>query len=291
MFFLHYFDIIIKIKLLVDNLRKGVKKMEIGASSACFYPMETEKAFLHIAELGFRYSEIFFNSRSELDRSFVRELKAIRDAYGITVTSLHPYRSFAEGYNFFSSYERRFLDGVDNYKRYFDAAATLGAKYIVLHGSRGYIDISAEQYADRFARLNEAAKPFGCIVAHENVVDFIGEKPEFMKTMQSYLGDGFKMVLDVKQARRANVDPMEFIEAMGKSIVHVHLSDYSQSCDCLPPSEEGLFDFASLFTALHKKGYNGRYMIELYSNNFSKENEILNSAKYLEEILNKVRLG
>lgn len=265
--------------------------MEIGASSACFYPMETEKAFLHIAELGFRHSEIFFNSRSELERSFVRELKTIRDAYGINVTSLHPYRSFAEGYNFFSSYERRFLDGVDTYKRYFDAAATLSAKYIVLHGSKDYFDLTPEQYAERFARLNEVAKGFGCVVAHENVVNFIGEKPDFMKTMKGYLGDGFKMVLDVKQARRAGVDPKDFIEAMGKSIVHVHLSDFSSSCDCLPPCEEGLFDFESLFRELHKTGYNGKYMIELYSNNFSKENEILNSAKYLENILNKVRQG
>ena len=107
----------------------------------------------------------------------------------------------------------------------------------------------------------------------------------------SYLGDSFKLVLDVKQARRAGVDPKEFINAMGKSIVHVHLSDYSKDCDCLPPCDEGLFDFEELFRELHKAGYNGKYMIELYSNNFSKENEILKSARYLEGILNKVRLG
>lgn len=265
--------------------------MEIGASSACFYPMETEKAFLHIAELGFNHSEIFFNSRSELERPFVRELKAIRDAYGINVTSLHPYRSFAEGYNFFSSYERRFLDGVDNYKRYFDAAATLGAKYIVLHGSKKHIDITPEQYADRFRRLNEVAHTFGCTVAHENVVEYIGAKPEFMQSMKNYLGDNFKMVLDIKQARRAGVDPYEFIRIMGNNIVHVHLSDYSRECDCLPPCEEGLFDFTTFFKELHKVGFNGKYMIELYSNNYSKENEILKSAKYLEGILNKVRQG
>lgn len=265
--------------------------MEIGASSACFYPMETEKAFLHIAELGFTHSEIFFNSRSELERSFVRELKAIRDAYGINVTSLHPYRSFAEGYNFFSSYERRFLDGVDTYKRYFDAAAALGAKYIVLHGSKDRIDITRELYAERFKRLNDVAKTFGCAVAHENVVNFIGETPEFMQTMKAYLGDEFKMVLDVKQARRAGVDAGEFVRTMGKSIVHVHLSDFNDGHDCVPPCEEGLFDFTTLFKELHKVGYNGKYIIELYSNNFSKENEILKSAKYLEGILNKVRQG
>ena len=48
--------------------------MSIGASSACFYPMETEKAFLRIAELGFKHSEIFFNSSCELKSSFVKEL-------------------------------------------------------------------------------------------------------------------------------------------------------------------------------------------------------------------------
>lgn len=265
--------------------------MEIGASSACFYPMETEKAFLHIAELGFNHSEIFFNSRSELERSFIKELKTIRDAYGINVTSLHPYRSFAEGYNFFSSYERRFLDGVDNYKRYFEAAATLGAKYIVLHGSKHRIDITLEQYADRFRRLNDVARTFGCTVAHENVVKFIGATPEFMQTMKNYLGDEFKMVLDVKQARRADVDPSDFINIMGKNIVHVHLSDFNNECDCLPPCRDGLFDFKKLFTDLHKAGFGGKYMIELYSNNFKKENEILNSAKYLNDILNNVRQG
>ena len=40
--------------------------MEIGASSACFYPLETERSFLHIAELGFNHCEIFFNAHFDL---------------------------------------------------------------------------------------------------------------------------------------------------------------------------------------------------------------------------------
>ncbi|MBQ8503695.1 MAG: sugar phosphate isomerase/epimerase [Clostridia bacterium] len=266
--------------------------MEIGASSACFYPLETEKAFLHIAELGFKYSEIFFNCRSELKPAFVRDLKEIKDAYGMNVVSLHPYRSFAEGYNFFSSYERRYLDGIDDYKRYFNAAATLGAKYIVMHGAKNRIDISLEEYAERFGKLNEVARSFGCTVAHENVVHFVGAQPEFMLFMKKQLGDEFKMVLDIKQARRACVNPFDFIEIMGNNIVHVHLSDCdSEGHDCLPPDEKGEFGFRKLFTELHKVGYNGRYMIELYSNNFHDRNEIINSAKYLENILNEVREG
>lgn len=265
--------------------------MEIGASSACFYPLETEKSFLHIAELGFTHSEIFFNSASELKLVFVKELCRVREAYGIDVTSLHPYRSFSEGYDLFSSYERRFDDAVEKFKRYFDAAARLGANYIVLHGAKNRIDISLEQYAERFGKLNEVAHRFGCTVAHENVVHFVSAFPEFMFFMNQYLGDEFKMVLDVKQARRAGVEPQEFIDIMGKNIVHVHLSDYTAENDCVPPSQQGLFDFESLFNALHRVGYSGKYVIELYSDGFSRENEILSSARYLDGILKKVRLG
>lgn len=265
--------------------------MQIGTSSACFYPLETEKAFLRLAKLGFTESEIFLNSSSELDPSFIKELKAIRDAYGISIISLHPYASFAEGYKFFSRYERRFSDGIEDYKRYFEAATDLGAKYLVLHGSKGKIDIPKEEYAERFGKLNEAAKAFGCTVAHENVVDYSGATPEFMSFMKQQLGSSFKMVLDIKQARRAKVDPYDFISVMGDGIVHVHLSDFSESCDCLPPSEKGLFDFEKLFTELNKVGYKGKYIVELYSDNYKDESEILSSAKYLDGILNKVNKG
>lgn len=263
--------------------------MEIGASSACFYPMETEKSFQKIAELGFSCSEIFFNSPCELEAPFLKELKAISQSYGTRVISLHPYTSFAEGYILFSGYERRFNDGIELYKKYFEAAAELGAEYIVLHGAKSLREISKEKYAERFAILNEAARSFGCSIAHENVVDFVGQSPEFMSFMKSYIGDSFRAVLDIKQARRTGVDPQCFIEALGSSIAHVHLSDYNNSCDCLPPSEKGLYDFSSLFTVLDKIGYNGKCMIELYSDNFSSESEITESAKYLEGILNKVK--
>lgn len=265
--------------------------MEIGASSACFYPLETERSFLHIAELGFNHCEIFFNAYSELKPSFIKELKTVKDAYGIDVVSIHPYASFGEGYDFFSSYKRRFNDGLEHYKRYYEAANILGAKYIVMHGAAKLFDIDMELYAERFNTINEAAHSFGCTVAHENVVNFLSAKPEFSSYMKNSLGDSYKMVLDVKQARRAGVDPKEFIDIMGSNIVHVHLSDYNEKMDCIAPCEEGLFDFEKLFTDLHKAGYDGKYIIELYSNGFQRKREITKSAKYLDALLKKVRQG
>ena len=51
--------------------------MRIGASTSCFYPLETEKALKKVTELGFERAEVFFNSYSELQEGFVKKLSAI----------------------------------------------------------------------------------------------------------------------------------------------------------------------------------------------------------------------
>lgn len=263
--------------------------MEIGASSSCFYPMETEKAFLHVASHGFKNIEIFLNSSSETGKSFIKELKTIKDAYGVNVTSIHPYESFGEGYNFFSNYYRRYVDACENYKRFFSVAAELGAPYVIMHGAKFGADICDEEYAERFTRLNEIAMSNGCFVAHENVVTFSGERPEFMKLLKECGKENFKMVLDVKQARKAGVEPSEYIKAVGENIVHVHLSDKTENSDCAPPSEKGLFDFGELFTQLKDINYKGKYIIELYSDGFDSIEDIIQSAHYLEKVLDENR--
>lgn len=262
--------------------------MEIGASSSCFYPMRTEEAFLNIAKLGFRNAEIFLNSPSELSDSFIGELKKTKDCYGVNVTSLHPFRSFSEGYDIFSRYERRFQDSTETFKRYFSAAAELGADYLILHGSRGKSEISLEEYAERFGNIALLAESMGCRLTHENVVDYVGAYPGFMKFMKNALGDHFRMVLDIKQARRAGADVKEFIDTMGESIVHIHLSDYDKEKDCIPPSDKGLFDFREFFSQMDNVGYKGKYIVELYSDSFKDGSEIKKSAEYLQGILNSL---
>lgn len=262
--------------------------MEIGASSACFYPLETEKSFQQICEMGFSLCEIFFNSPSELNPGFIREIKKIKDCYGVTVSSLHPYRSFSEGYDFFSKYKRRFLDATEDYKRFFEASAELGAKYIVMHGAKHRSEIPLSEYAERFGELDNIAQGFGCNVAHENVVDFISARPDFMRFMKGYLGERFKAVLDVKQARRAGFDPMEFIDILSENIVHVHLSDYNKDKDCIAPSQKGLYDFTALFTALKDSGYKGDGIVELYSDSYKDSKEIVSAAEYLRNTADKV---
>ncbi len=281
--------VIIKVRVFAKGKAEDI--MDIGASSSCFYPMETEKALLQVAELGFKKCEIFFNSTSELERPFVTQLAHIRDSYAMEIVSLHPYESFAEEYNIFSEYGRRFTDAKVQFKRYYEAAATLGAKYIVLHGSRKGDRISRECYGDRFAELAELAQTFGCTLAHENVVDYLGGRPEFMAFLKGYIGDSFKAVLDIKQARRAGIAPETFIDVLGSSIVHVHISDFTKDSDCAPVTEKGMFDFEKLFTALNAVGYEGDYILELYRKGFGEPAELSRSAEILRPILAKATKG
>ena len=262
--------------------------MKIGASSACFYPLETEKSFELLCKNGFRDIEIFVNSPCETSEAFVRTLKAIKDSYKVKVTSIHPYESFGEGYNFFSHYYRRYVDACENYKRFFSAAAELGADYVIMHGAKHGADICDEEYAERYTKLDEIARTMGCHMAHENVVDFSGQRPELLKLLKDYGKENFNMVLDVKQARKAKIRPVEYIEAVGDSIAHVHLSDCTQNSQCAPPSEKGLFDFGELFTQLEGINYKGKYIIELYSDCFEGIEDIINSAKYLEGVMQKL---
>lgn len=255
--------------------------MNIGASSSCFYPLETEKALEKVGKVGIKTTEVFFNSPSELEKPFLKKLLKTKDTYGMDITAVHPFLSFSEGYNIFSAYYRRFEDSLEYYKKFFEAAAALGARYLILHGSRGEKTIPDEEYAERLLKFIEEGEKFGVRVTHENVVLYAGGSPKFMEFLKSQLGEKFAVTLDLKQARRAMFDPFEFIDRLGKSIVHVHVSDCSLDSCCTPPSKNGLYDFSKFFAKMNELGFDGDYIVELYRKDFKDEFELKASVDYL----------
>ncbi len=260
--------------------------MHIGVSTSCFYPMETEKALLTLAESGVKTAEIFFNSHSEITGSVIREIMAIKENYGITVNSVHPYLSFGETYLVFSEYYRRFLDSAEEFKRFFDTASKLGSHICVFHGEKFPYRITPEAYIERVGILSEAAKAQGVMLTQENVVNFRSQSLDFLQQMKDELGDLFHLTFDIKQAVRSKVSPLELAQKFSESIVNVHISDHTAEHDCLPPLC-GEFDFASLFEIMQKSDYCGNYIVELYSSNFKTVAELMKSYKNIAELFNK----
>ena len=258
--------------------------MSIGVSTSCYYPLATEDALEKVASLGVKTCEIFFNSFSELEKPFLDELCHVKDEYGICVPSVHPFFSFAEPYLLFSEYERRFLDTVELYKKYFEAANVLGAKLLVLHGGKEPSAVHEELYFERFAKLLEVGQTFGIITAQENVVHYRSQSPDFLWRMKKTIGEDLKVVLDIKQTVRAGYSPFEFIEKLTNTIAHIHISDSNNRCDCLPPGE-GNFDFSRLFAAMRALGYKGDYIIELYRHSFEHDSQITDSKNLMEQLM------
>lgn len=254
--------------------------MEIGVSTSCFYPLETEVSLENLGKAGIKHTEIFFNALSELKQSFVDMLIDIKEEYGITVASIHPTMSLAESFMIFSNYDRRYAEAEDQFRRYSEIAAQLGAKYIILHGGKPNGILSDEEYCERYMRLKEVTRENGADILQENVVRFRAGEIEFLRSMRDILGNEAEFCLDLKQSLRCGYDPFDLIEEFSDSIKHYHISDHSISSDCLLPGDGG-FDFERLFKVLDKKKFNGSLMIEVYKDSYKSYESIFDSFRNL----------
>lgn len=258
--------------------------MNVGASTSNFYPATVEDSLDVLLNNGFRDIEIFFNAGEERAPAFVDELRRRLDGAGAVARAIHPYTSFMESHFLFGRYERRVTEMLEDYKHNFEAAARLGAPYLVLHGAREACALSTPQILERYEQLYDLGMTFGVRVAQENVVHFRSGEPEFLRTMRKTLGDKAAFVLDVKQTVRCGLAIEEVAEAMGDSIVHVHVSDHDGTRECLPPGT-GTFDYARLFSLLRQRAYSGALIIELYRQNFTDEHDLTRAARYLQPYL------
>ena len=259
--------------------------MDIGVSTACFYPMETEKALAALVELGIRNVEIFFNADCELEGDIYEEIKRTVRENGMTVLSVHPYTSAIETMTLFGDYPRRLTAIMDVYNRYFEIMNDLGAKVFVLHGALKSAHFlkspdGEKLYLERYSMLHELGKKQGITVAQENVSYCKSGDPDFLRSMKQQLGDNCAFVLDVKQALRSGLDVFEVLNIMGDRLAHCHLSDNTPEQDCVPVGK-GRLDFGRFTKELKKLNYSGSIILELYSTGFSNLSQLTESVEYM----------
>lgn len=249
--------------------------MNIGISTACFYPLETEEALLEIGKMGIKTTEIFFNAECEKKDSFIDILEDIKDEFGLSIKAIHPSMSLSEHFTLFSNYDRRFNDGLDSYRRYSEIAARLGAKFIIMHGGKSHTQITDEEYCERYMTVKEACLRNGVTVLQENVARHRSGEYEFLQAMVDILGSDAEFCFDLKQAIRSGYDPLELSEKFIKNIKHYHISDHSLASDCLLPVN-GKFNFKELFSR-NRHQTELSYIIEVYNNSYKNYSEILDS--------------
>lgn len=258
--------------------------MKIGISTACFYPHPPEEALDKIASLGLHAIEIFFNTESEFQEPFRSELARRMRQNQLSLISVHPFTSLMEGILLFSEYERRTADGLAQYRRYFAAARSLGARYLTLHGERlvpGLTDSPAtlERKLEHYHQLCRVAAEEGIVVAQENVAWCRSSDPKYLKMLYQNIPE-LRYTLDIKQAHRARHSWKEYLDVIGPRLVNVHINDFDDTHSCLLPGE-GILDYNELFCALHDVEYDNPVLIEVYSSNYKSEEQISASAGFL----------
>jgi len=253
--------------------------MKTGISTASLYPLETEIALETLGKAGVKYTEIFFNCVSELKPSFISLLNNIKNEYGIEICSIHPTMSLAESFMLFSAYDRRLKEGLEDFKRYGEIAAELGAEYVILHGGKPNGILNDTEYCERFMKINESVRTGGGELLQENVAKFRAGSVDFLKMMVDNLGDEVGFCLDVKQSIRGDYTPFDVIDAVGRNVKHLHISDNNAYKDCMLPGK-GDFDFKKLNSQMEKIGYNGVALVEVYRNAYIEYSELIDSLKF-----------
>lgn len=264
------------------------KQMRAGVSSACFYPLPLAQSLKLLGENGINCCEVFFNTFSEFSPQAVRELRGILDTYGILVPSIHPFTSEWEYLFFFSEYPGRLEDGLELYRRIFDAAQQLGAHVMVFHGDRLKGTCSIGTYAERYRTLSELGRQFGVTICQENVPRTRCSSLEFIRALRRELNDDIAFTADFKQALRSGMEIPQMLNAMGSCLRHIHISDNSPQADCLAPGS-GTLDFHKIITQLHEFGSVDTLMIELYSKSFDSPQELVQSWRFLSNIIESVQ--
>lgn len=262
--------------------------MAIGVSTASLFLRQyNEDALSMLNEIDARVCEIFLECFSEYQPEY-GELLLSRKG-NLEVHSIHVVTMNYET-ELFSQNPRAFADAKKLFEGVLTIAKTLGAKNYTMHGrarvKRGGNYDDYELAGKRLELLAETAENYGVDVCLENVAWAFCNYPDFYRQVKRF-SKRLRATLDIKQARLTGWGYEEYLDAFGKDIKTVHLSDVDQNGKIKLPGK-GSFDFETLFKRLRDVGFDGNMLIEVYKDDFNGVEEIKQSLDYLREIEYKI---
>lgn len=266
--------------------------VKTGISTASFFDtlmLEDVPALLQSWDV--HCAEYYLNSYCEYNQSFIEPLvKATEDA-GIEVVSVHPMSLQFEPL-LFTPHPRQRQDAMKAFEEVLKAGAMLHADHYVMHGPvvlNGVAkNLQLERLAPIFDQLSDMAEDYGLKLTLENVSYSIMPTPEIGIELHQLCKRPLYHTLDIKQAIRAGVDPMAFVDAFGSEIIAVHACDCDFTGDqqryCLPP--RGGYNFQRIVDALLKKGFSGAVLLEAYSDMYRSHEELRDAYIALDRQIN-----
>ncbi|MDW8801188.1 sugar phosphate isomerase/epimerase [Clostridium sp. A1-XYC3] len=262
--------------------------MEIGLSSASFYPnVKTEDSIHLMKDLGFHCGEIFLNSPSEYEEDFIKQLLQEKNEQNFNIHSVHGFSSSFEPY-LFDSYKRRRDDMFIYFKKICKAARLLGAECYTFHGMRlqKFDFINKEFISEVYNKLVYTANEEGIKLAQENVSWCMSSELDFLYRIKESCKYPIHFTLDIKQAYKAGNNPEKYLEIMGGNLINFHINDRDKDNICLLPGK-GDVDYKKICCKLKEIGYNRVGIIEVYSDNYSSYDELISAKNFLHQSIIK----
>ncbi|MDO4535009.1 MAG: sugar phosphate isomerase/epimerase [Clostridium perfringens] len=249
--------------------------MEIGISSACFYPdMVLEDSISIMKNLGFNTGELFINTVSECNEDYILKVKEETIKNKFNIRSVHFFSAMYEPF-LFDNYKRRRKDALNLYRKVCKATNLLGASMYTFHGMRyrDYKDIDKKLVLDVYNELLYIAGENNIELAQENVSWCMSCDLQFLKMIKEEVKQSIKYTFDIKQSYKANENPLDYLDIMGKDLVNFHINDRSENSSCMLPGE-GNVDYNIIFNKLREINYDKIAIIEVYRDNFKKYEEL-----------------
>lgn len=260
--------------------------MDIGLSSACFYPDTlTENTLCKIKEAGFSVAEIFLNCPSEYEEKYIDLLANEADKNNIKINSLHAFCAAFEPF-LFDEYEKRRSDMFIYFEKLCRCCSQIGANCYTFHGMRLRDGYNKKLIMEVYDKLSYTALKYGIMLCQENVSWCMSSRLDFLEYVKENSKYPIYFTLDVKQAYKAGLNPMDYLKIMGKGLKNLHINDRNDNSVCLLPGN-GNVDFNLLKQELENIEYDGAGIIEVYKENYKDLSEIKKSKDYLEMIFNK----
>ncbi len=264
--------------------------MKVGVSTASlFLRKNNEEALPLLRSLGVQTAEVFLTSFSEYGLPFADTLKQSKG--DLDIHSVHILNTQYEP-QLFNAHPRVKADAFYWLNKVLQSARILGAPHYTFHGTArikraarlGANDHFPNMVAG-FKEIVSACEKYGVRLCLENVewatYNRVGVFERLKKELPTLGG-----VLDIKQAHISEYPYEEYIKEMGDRLAYAHISDRDeQGKICLPG--RGNFDFDTLILRLQDIGFDGALLIEVYTDNYGKEEELKTACEYVNEILYK----